>query len=239
MDCLTSILSFFNLIISKLNDYSGLLIAALTIIGFIYIRKQISIAKNKDILSDFQKEISQFMYDRHKQQSLCHNDFVKVIGDCLKIKDYDSAKEEKEKKNEAIEEEMKYLFEKYGSTEIDQIINKVLNPYRYEITNANILSTAYYKWWLQNDYNDFKKLIDSDYSQKTFYYYNMYFDIIKNTVKGNRILPMMDVPDKLALNSSINNELQKEVKKYYDDYNSLSSEIDKFLIKLAKTKGVL
>lgn len=239
MDYLISILSFFCWIMDKLNNYSGLLIVALTIIGFIYIHKQISIAKNKNILSDFQNEISQFMYDRHKQQSLCHNDFVNVIEDCLTIKDYDRAKEEKEKKKEAFEEETKYLFEKYGSAEIDQIINKVLNSYKFEIINNNILSTTYYKWWLQNNYDDFQKLIDSDSYKKTFYYYNMYFDIINNTVKGNRILPRMDVPDKWTLYSSIHNELQKEIQNYYENYNLLSSEIDKFLTKLAKDKGVL
>lgn len=128
MDCLTLFFAGLSAIATL-----GLLIC--TIIGFIYIRKQIKIAKNKDILFSLQNEITKLTYLYHTSYHDLYSKFHNLV----------------------------YDYNEYGITpahqeSIEDNIYNIIYKHEFKPLKSYALSTDFYFWWLGK--NNFDKLLE-------------------------------------------------------------------------------
>lgn len=223
MDCLSNILSFLGRIICKLDTYSGILLVILTAIGFIFIYKQIKIAKNKDIFFELQKEISEYFCDRHKKQCKCHTDFVNILNN--KVPPTGREKQTISK-----------IKEEFGTINLGEILDDVLFQYKFEPLNESLIKISSYKWWLGKHYSTLENIFQSEEFEAIFAYYKPYDEIIRNFSLRNVLV----IPDKVkqlkTLKYNIFETIKLNFKNYENNDKVLSSKFDKFFEDLAKDK---
>ncbi|MCX8727190.1 hypothetical protein [Gilliamella sp. B2838] len=208
MDCLNNILIGASWLIEKLNQYNGLLLVILTIIGFWFICKQIAIAKNKDIFFRFQTELMQEINFYLNRNETFRNKLNELIDKYSKVRTIGTVttSEPDLQVNDDFLDELGKLSTKYLS---------------YYCMN-NI--PGYY-WWLDSynekietiqnssEYKEIKKYIN----KITEYIYNKpsniiniieFYDYLKeydNQISGNKNILYSDLKELL-------NELAKEKK---------------------------
>lgn len=223
MDCLSSILSFLGWIICKLDTYSGILVVILTAIGFIFIYKQIKIAKNKDIFFELQKEISEYFCDRHKKLCKCHTDFVNILNNKISFTG---------REKQTIQE----IKEEFGTINLGEILDDVLFQYKFESLNESLIKISFYKWWLRNHYSALENIFQSVEFEAIFAYYNPYDEIIRNF----NLRSVLVIPENARQLNILKHKIFKTIKLNFKNYENndkvLSSKFDKFFEDLAKDK---
>lgn len=214
MGCLNNILIGASWLIEKLNQYNGLLLVILTIIGFWFIYKQIAIAKNKDIFFRFQTELMQEINFYLNQHVTFKNELIELIG-----------KYSKEKKIETVITTESDL--QVTDNFIDEL-GKLSTKYLSYYCMNNI--PGYY-WWL----GSYKEKIETIQNSSEYKEIKNY---IKRSIEYIYNKPSRQYTNTIKINDFFD-KLKENDKKISENKDKLYRELKKLLSELAKEKKVL
>lgn len=205
----------WTLICSILSAIAALGLLICTIIGFWFVKKQINIAKNKDILDFFHKEISQFMNENKNKHAEFHQIIISTFYNILICNPQNNER---------------YLDNKY-----DEVLNQIIGKYKNEIQNNTIFSFNYYEWWLSDKKinKDFEDIVLRDDFKNVVFFYNNYESVIEKNFKS-KLLNSMDINEKKELYYKIKSEMEINFNMFIVNFSSLSFHINEILKKLSQ-----
>ncbi|WP_392551606.1 hypothetical protein RHO14_08950 [Orbus wheelerorum] len=205
------------LIFSGLSAIASIGLLICTIIGFKFIGKQTSIAKNKDILFSLQKDLNQYLgqfYSTHARLQYECNKIIHNYPLLSEISDDD--------------------FKKYNP--LFTVLHTHLEDYRKRNCQEKKFIFFNYNWWLSDFKKNLYKIMNSEQHVRVDnihkrlieavfeFYKNQNFDEQYNEIKEREEL--------IIILDKISND-------FTGDLNYINDELDTFLEKLAKNKNIL
>ena len=205
-------------LINKLNEYNGLFLVMLTIIGFWFVNKQIKIAKNKDILIILNQEMNILFdhyndiykkYFREIREELSYRSNITSItqlNHILKSKKYDDSSFE---------------------NDVDYFKKTIKRKYPNQCIDLNA-SIEKFNWWIKI-ISDNKFLFDDEKEKKIVELNNNLIDQISASYL-NEIYKEKKITAEKQISSLI-----EEMEKNHQDYiNNEKNRFYNFLITLSK-----
>lgn len=214
----------WNLFFTGLSAISTAGLLFCTIVGFIFVRKQISIAKNKDILFTLQKETSSLLFCYYVNHHQFYNKYHELI---LELNDNSIVPSNKEKtKNDR----------KLVIANIEKLISeRITKPLEESAINVGL-----YKWWLGKKYLDrikkIKKSNEYEYIKNNSKDYNkLTKDLASCVVSCKDIEGLVGLSDDFFKCEA---KLKQIIDEFVKSYDFVTNEFNILFAELAEEKGV-
>lgn len=216
MDCLNNILIGASWLIEKLNQYHGLLLVILTIIGFWFIWKQIKIAKNKDMLILIHKDLNLYFEDFENKFNIFYKEIEEAIKSCLnntQFSNYETNIKDEEKAGN------------YNKKLND--ISKHLKQFHYESFSKKLIRIIEkYQWWFD--------LIQCKTPSFNYAQENHILESINEFINNIQINKLARIHKDGDIRENLFTELKKIEKKHKLNIENLRNQTNKILSDITK-----